>query len=188
MPVRVEPELAVTAYCTFPLPFPLDFDSLIQDTLDLADHFTLAVTPSSFPLAASLVKVRLDAPSTSLVFLCCVIVHVAFLPLALTVILPVRSLDPVFAVTSYTKLPDPLPLDRVIRIHDTLEEAVHGTFAVTFSAIAVTPEAGCLRLVTAVCSLTSSLACVILHFTDLPLVLTVIVPVRALEPVFSDTL
>ena len=72
-------------------------------------------------------------------------------------------------------------------IHETFEEAFHDSFDFTFSAIPFTPDAGCFRLETAVCSVMGFLFWMILHFADLPLVLTVIVPVRTPEPVFAFT-
>ena len=50
-------------YTIVPLPVPLVFFSVSQDTDDLAVHDTSAVTFSSFPLAADGVKLRPFPPS-----------------------------------------------------------------------------------------------------------------------------
>jgi hypothetical protein len=101
---------------------------------DFAVHGTFAVTASNFPLAASAVKVRDSAPSTSVTVLpSCVTVNVRASPPPLTVMVPVREPAPVFAATAYSMFPFPLPLAVFTVSHDALDFAVHDTVAVTSS-------------------------------------------------------
>ena len=111
----------------------LDWTPPIEsDPLDVKVNFAVCVPP--------------DAPNERLapeppVFPLCVTVNVAVFDPPVTVIFPVREALPVFAATSYTMVPLPLPLPFFTFSQDTFDFAVHDTFAFTDSSLLLAADA-----------------------------------------------
>ena len=134
-PVRVPvPSFSATLYPIDPFPVPPAVFTLNQDAPDCAVHDTFAVTPSSFPLAASAVKLRPPAASASTgdtPFPSCVTVKVRTSQPPPTLIFPLRVPVPSFAATWYAIFPFPFPPAVATVSHDAPDSAVHATSADT---------------------------------------------------------
>ena len=181
----VAPVFAVTFSVIVPSPVPLEGDTVNHDgeSLDTdqdAFDVTVNVVLSADDPGAQ------DMGETSRICFVWVTVMVLVIPLPSTVIVPVRSDAPVFAVTFSVIVSSPVPLEGVtVSQEAALLDAVQDTFDVT--AMVVLSAADPVFQAVGATTRFDGAAWVTAMVLVIPLPTTVIVPVRSVVPVFSDT-